>query len=84
MIASVVATLAPLVNCIQQLPQLYKTFTTKRVNDLSMYSLLLILTTNVLWLLHGYFIMDVPLMVAGVFSLCVNMTLLLLFFLYRK
>lgn len=80
----IVATLAPIANCIQQLPQLYKTFTTKRVKDLSLYTLLLILTTNVLWLLHGYFIMDISLIVAGIISIFVNSTLLTLYFLYRK
>lgn len=84
MIPQIVATLAPLVNCVQQLPQLYKTFTTKRVKDLSLYSLLLILTTNLLWLLHGYFIMDVPLIVSGFFSLLVNSSLLVLYFIYHK
>ena len=83
-IPQIVAVLAPLVNSIQLLPQLYKTFTTKRVKDLSLYSLLLILTTNVLWLLHGYFIGDVSLLVAGCFCLWVNSTLLFLYFLYRK
>jgi len=84
MIPYIVATLAPLVNCIQIFPQLYKTYLTKRVKDLSLYSLLLILTTSLLWLLHGYFIDDISLIAAGVVSAIVNMTLLLLYFLYRK
>lgn len=83
MIAQAVAILATLVNTIQQLPQLYKTFTTKRVKDLSLYSLILILTTNTLWLLHGYFIMDIPLLVSGFVSLIVNSMLLILYFRYR-
>lgn len=82
MFAYIVSILAPLVNTIQQMPQLYKTFTTKRVKDLSLYSLLLILTTNLLWLLHGYFIWDASLMVGGVISLGVNGTLLIGYFMY--
>ena len=77
-----VSILAPFVNTIQQLPQVYKTFTTKRVKDLSLYSLLLILTTNLLWLLHGYFIWDASLMVSGVISLVINGTLLTGYVLY--
>ncbi len=84
MLPFVVATLAPIVNCIQLFPQLYKTFTTKSVKDLSLYSLLLILTANILWLLHGYFIMDVSLVVAGVISMIANITLLVLYFYYRR
>lgn len=84
MLPVIVATLAPIVNCIQLLPQLYKTFMTKSVEDLSVYSLLLILMTNFLWLLHGYFIFDLSLLVAGVISMSINSTLLILYFLYRK
>jgi len=84
MLPVVVAALAPIVNCVQLLPQLYKTFTTKSVDDLSVYSLLLILTTNFLWLLHGYFILDLSLLVAGIISMIINSSLLILYFLYRK
>lgn len=83
MIPILVATLAPIVNCIQLVPQLYKTYTTKSVRDLSFYSLLLILTTNLLWLLHGYFIFDYSLIVAGVISASINTALLGLYFLYK-
>ena len=78
-----VATLAPIVNCIQLFPQLYKTYKTKHVKDLSFESLCLILTTNILWLLHGYFIMDVSLIVAGVISLMVNGSLMGLYLRYK-
>jgi len=84
MIPFIVATLAPIINCFQLFPQLYKTYKTKSVRDLSFYSLLLILTTNLLWFLHGYFISDLLLIVAGMISMIVNITLLRLYFLYRK
>ena len=84
MIPFVLATLAPIVNSIQLFPQLYKTYITKSVKDLSLYSLSLILLTNVLWLLHGYFIIDISLIVAGTVSMIINVALLILFFLYRK
>jgi len=80
----IVATLAPVVNCIQSFPQLYKCATTKRVNDLSLSSLILILTTNLLWLLHGYFIFDLSLIIGGIITAFVNMGLLVLYLLYRK
>ena len=79
-----VAILAPIINCIQPFPQLYKTYITKSVKDLSVWSLVLILTTNLLWLLHGYFIVDMSLIVTGVINMIVNITLLTLYFLYRK
>jgi len=84
MIPWLVAILAPTINCLQWLPQLYKTYVTQRVHDLSLYSLLLILATNLLWLLHGYFIMDMALLVSGTVSVCVNLFLLRLYMLYRR
>ena len=84
MIPFIIAILAPIVNSIQLFPQLYKTYITKSVKDLSLYSLIAILLTNVLWLLHGYFIIDISLIVAGTVSMIINVALLILFFLYRK
>jgi len=84
MISLIVATLAPIVNSIQLFPQLYKTYITKSVKDLSLYSLLLILTTNMLWLLHGYFIIDISLIIAGLVSIIITVGLLILYFLYKK
>jgi len=84
MIPFIIATLAPIINSIQLFPQLYKTYITKSVEDLSLNSLSLILITNLLWLSHGYFIIDISLIVAGIFSLIINVALLTLYFLYRK
>jgi uncharacterized protein with PQ loop repeat len=71
-----VAILAPICNGIQLIPQLYKTFTTRQVRDLSLASIGLLLLTNLLWLLHGYYIQDVSLLLAGCFSMTVNLLLL--------
>lgn len=82
MITTLVSIAAPLVNCVQLIPQLYKTYTTRSVGDLSPYSLLLILVTNLLWFAHGLFIKDMSLLLSGFVSLLVNGTLLALYFLY--
>ena len=84
MLPFIISTFAPIVNSIQLFPQLYKTYVTKSVKDLSFYSLLLILTTNILWLLHGYFIIDISLMIAGLVSMIINIALLILYFFYKK
>ena len=84
MLPLIVSILAPIVNSIQLFPQLYKTYITKSVKDLSLYSLLLILTTNLLWLLHGYFVTDISLFVAGIINITINIALLTLYFIYRK
>jgi uncharacterized protein with PQ loop repeat len=82
MFPTIVSVLAPVVSSVQLFPQLYKTFVSKSVHDLSSFSLLLILITNVLWLLHGVIIKDRALVVAGIFSIIVNISLLALVLFY--
>lgn len=83
MIPFIVAITAPIINSIQLFPQLYKTYITKSVKGLSYYSLLLIITTNLLWLLHGYFIFDISLIITSLISMTINITLLALYLLYK-
>ena len=84
MLSYTVSILAPIVNCIQLIPQLYKTYHTKQVEDLSINSLCLILLASVLWFLHGFFIKDNSLIVAGVITITINITLIILFLRYRQ
>jgi uncharacterized protein with PQ loop repeat len=78
-----VATFAPILSISMVLPQLYKTYQTKRVKDLSLYMILLLLFANILWLLHGYFIADISLMVTGVIQSFLVTILLLLYYFYK-
>jgi len=83
MVTRTLGALATMTSCIQMVPQLYKTYTTRSVTDLSLYSLLLIFTTNVLWAFHGYFIADLSLLVAGFLTATINAALILLYFKYQ-
>lgn len=80
----IIATLAPLLSSIQLLPQLYKTYTTKSVHDISIYSLLLIFITNLAWFAHGYFIFDYSLLISGIVNILINIFLIILFYVYSK
>lgn len=80
----IVAALAPIVSTVQSCPQLYKTYTSKKVKDLSLYSMILMLTASLLWFLHGYFISDNSLMLGGGINVIINAMLLLLYFIYSK
>jgi MtN3 and saliva related transmembrane protein len=84
MIPLLVATLAPIINSIQLFPQLYKSYITKSVKDLSLYSLLLALFNSTIWFIHGYFIVDTPLIVSGMISMVVNVLLVILYLIYIK
>ena len=78
----IVAALAPLLNTVEHLPQLYKTYQMKDVKDFSLLSLILLLVTNLLWLLHGYFIGDTSLILSSGASAAVHICMLVLFMRY--
>jgi len=81
--SSFVAILAPIFTSFQLVPQLYKTYMSRSVVDLSLGSIILITVGNFLWLAHGYFIRDASLLMAGLIATVVNISLLLLYFDYR-
>ena len=82
MLPILIAIGASLLGSIQQLPQLYKTYTTKEVTDLSFESLLLVFATCALWFLHGFIISDLALLISGIVSMAISATLLILFVRY--
>lgn len=84
MVMSYVAVLATFLNSIQIFPQLHKTYKTKNVQDLSIYTMILMFVTNLLWLFHGYVILDYSLIIAGFVSIMLNFILFALYLLYKK
>ena len=82
--ANIIAVLAPSLNAVQILPQLIKTWNTKSVSNLSFYTILVMIVTNILWLLHGINIEDNALTISGGFALIINTILAGLFILYQK
>ena len=83
MLDEIISVIAPTLNCIQLLPQLCKTYSTKQVNDISIESLILIITTNILWFLYGIFIYNMPLIISGCVSLFINCALMVLYMNYK-
>lgn len=51
---------------------------------MSIYTLLLMLLTNILWLFHGYFILDYSLIIAGGISMILNFVLFAMYLMYMK
>ena len=78
----IVSILAPIFNLLQLFPQLYKTYTSKRAKDLSIYSLFMMLITTFLWLLHGYFIVDYPIIITGAVNFTAVVMLLIMYSFY--
>ena len=84
MALSLVAMLATFLNGIQIFPQLHKTYKTKSVKDMSIYTLLLMIIANLLWLFHGYFILDYSLIIAGWISMILNFILFAMYLMYKN
>jgi len=78
-----IATIVPITTSIQLLPQLYKTYKTKSVEDLSLYTILIFLFNNILWTIHGYFIFDYSLIISGILSIIINSILVILYNIYK-
>ena len=84
MLSLIIAILAPIVTSLQLLPQLYKIYKSKNVKDVSIHSLFLFLLTNLLWLLHGYFISDYSLIIGSGIGMFISITSLILHITYSK
>jgi MtN3 and saliva related transmembrane protein len=83
-LAVLVSVMAPLMNTIQHLPQLHKIMKTKRVKDVSRSTLILLLVAEILWLMHGWFSHDMPLMISCGIGVLVIMTIFILHHIYEK
>ena len=70
--------LASSLSSITFIPQVYKAWQTKSVKDLSVWMLLLIVTSTILWLVYGFGIYSGPVVVGNIIVLILS--LLLLFF----
>ena len=80
----IVSILAPILTFSQLIPQLYKTYQTKRVKDLSIHTIFIIFLSNVLWFIHGLYIHDITLIVSGTISSIISFLMVILYFIHNK
>ena len=60
------------------IPQVYKSWKSKSVGDLSIWMVLIVVTSTLVWLVYGYAINSGPVMVAN--TIVLLLTLVLLYF----
>ena len=60
------------------IPQVYKSWKSKSVGDLSTWMVLIVVTSTLVWLAYGYFINSGPVLLAN--SIVLILTLVLLYF----
>ncbi|MCI5081267.1 MAG: SemiSWEET transporter [Saprospiraceae bacterium] len=67
---------AGLLTTISFIPQVYRTWKTRSAEDLSLGMFLLFTTGVVLWLIYGFIINDLPIILANIVTLSLAGTLL--------
>ena len=75
---------AALLTTIAFLPQLYKTWTTKSAEDVSLIMLILFITGLICWIIYGSRIHSIPILVANVVTFIFNFSILILKISYKK
>tara|TARA_Y100000589_G_scaffold324437_1_gene360627 strand:- start:167 stop:436 length:270 start_codon:yes stop_codon:yes gene_type:complete len=59
------------------LPQLIKTLKTKKANDVSLITLIMFLTGVFSWIIYGYKISSIPILVANIITFILNLLILI-------
>tara|TARA_B100000579_G_scaffold437497_1_gene467080 strand:+ start:2182 stop:2457 length:276 start_codon:yes stop_codon:yes gene_type:complete len=70
--------IAALLTTVAFIPQLYKTWTTKSAEDVSLIMLILFITGLICWIIYGFKINSVPILLANVITFIFNFTILVL------
>ena len=73
MFTEIVGYAAAFVGTLIMIPQTYKSYKTKRVNDISMSTLLVYVTNCILWETYGWLILSNPIIFCNAIGLCVGM-----------
>jgi len=75
---------AAVLTTIAFIPQLYKTWVTKSADDVSLIMLILFITGLIFWIIYGFKIHSIPILVANVVTFIFNISILILKISYNK
>ena len=76
--------IAAILTTIAFLPQLYKTWTTKSAEDVSLITLILFIIGLTCWIVYGIKINSTPILVANIVTFIFNFSILILKLIYSK
>tara|TARA_B100000212_G_C27121020_1_gene424884 strand:+ start:204 stop:470 length:267 start_codon:yes stop_codon:yes gene_type:complete len=68
---------AAILTTLAFLPQLIKTFKTKKAEDVSLITLIMFLTGVLSWIIYGYKISSTPILLANVITFILNLFILI-------
>ena len=80
----IIGIVAGLLTSVSSIPQLIKIFKEKEVEDLSIGMIIFLICGIATWTYYGILRKDWPIIVTNIFSLMVNITLLVLYKVYKK
>lgn len=83
-IIQVIGTIAGSITALSMIPQLIKIIKEKKVDDISIWMLIILITGLGFWTLYGFLKHDIPILVTNLFSLLVNFFLVGLKMKYKK
>ena len=75
--------IATVLFCLMLLPQLYKSITTKSVEDISICFLFLMLSAATFMTIYSYTIKAYPVFITNICNIIVSSTLIVVYFLYK-
>lgn len=81
---NVLGIVAGVLTSASMIPQLIKVLKEKNVKDISLVMLLVLITGVSLWVWYGIMKDELPIILSNAFSVLVNLSLLICYFIYRK
>lgn len=70
--------LGTILSCITFVPQVYQTWKTKSVGDLSLIMVLIVVSSTIVWMLYAYFVKSKPILLAN--AIVFVLSLMMLYF----
>ena len=80
----VIGTIAGILTSVSMIPQLIKVLKEKEVENISWMMIAVLLTGVSLWVVYGIMREEWPIIISNAFSVMVNITLLIAYFLYKE
>ena len=68
---------AAILTTLAFLPQLIKTIKTKKAEDVSLVTLIMFLTGVLSWIIYGYKILSMPILIANIITFILNLLILI-------
>jgi len=76
--------LGSFLSCITFIPQVYQSWKSKSVGDLSFLMILIVISSTLVWLVYGYFVNSGPVLVANTIVFLLSVILLYFKLTFKK